>query len=259
MPSLSTLSFLALAATAAGFVDACVGSGGLITMPVLLITFPGVPLTALLGTNKASSTVGTSVAALQFLRSGAMRARDLAAPMLVAALGSVLGVRLAFFLQGRFEAHLRPAMVALMVLMLAFTLLRPELGSEHAPRFALAHQRLLAALIGLVLGLYDGFFGPGAGSILIFLFVTVLGFDFLRASALAKAVNWSSNLTGLLVFLFHGSWVPVVALTMAVGNGIGGYLGARTALSRGSAWVRLAFILVVGALILKLGYDVWSR
>jgi uncharacterized membrane protein YfcA len=150
---------------------------------------------------------------------------------------------------------LRPVMLGLLVVMLAFTLLKPDLGQLHAPRFGLNHQRGLAALIAFALGFYDGFFGPGVGSLLIFLFVAVLGFDFLRSSALAKSVNWASNLTAMALFVWQGSWLPSVALSMAAANGVGGYLGARVALSRGSAWVRGVFIAVVGALILRLGWQ----
>ena len=142
-----------------------------------------------------------------------------------------------------------------MVAMLAWTLWKPDAGKDHAPRFGRDHQRLLAAAIAFVLGFYDGLFGPGTGSLLIFLFVAVLGFDFVRASALAKSVNWASNVTSVVLFVSRGSWVPVVAVAMAFGNGLGGYLGARTALAKGSAWVRAIFIGVVGALILRLGWQ----
>jgi uncharacterized membrane protein YfcA len=142
--------------------------------------------------------------------------------------------------------------------MLAFTLLKPDLGKLHAPRYGVQHQRLLAALISAMLGFYDGFFGPGTGSILIFLFVAILGFDFLRASALSKSVNWASNVASLCLFVWRGSWIPMVALSMAMANGVGGYLGARTALQKGSGWVRLVFIGVVAALILRLGWQMFK-
>ncbi len=103
------------------------------------------------------------------------------------------------------------------------------------------------------MGVYDGFFGPGMGTLLIFLFVTILGFDFLRASALAKSVNWASNVAALALFVSRGSWLPWVALCMAAANGAGGHLGARTALAKGNRWLRLLFIVVVSLLILRLG------
>ena len=253
-----TLALLALASLAAGFIDAVVGGGGLITMPALLLALPiGTPLPTILGTNKVLACTGTTMAAGKFLRSGVMRWQDMVGPVLTSMIGACGGVALAYFLQGRFEALLRPLMLALMVAMLAFTLLKPDLGHLHAPKFSVGHERGLAMLIALCLGFYDGFFGPGAGSVLIFLFVAVLGFDFLRSSALAKSVNWASNITAMSLFLWNGSWIPVVALSMAVANGIGGYLGAHVALEKGSSWVRAMFIVVVAALIVRLGWQVW--
>jgi len=254
----TTLALLALASLAAGFMDAVVGGGGLITMPALMLGLPaGTPLPTILGTNKVLACTGTTMAAGKFLRSGVMRWQDMVGPVLASMAGACGGVALAYFLHGRFEALLRPLMLALMVAMLAFTLLQPDLGKLHAPKFGLGHQRGWAMAIALCLGFYDGFFGPGTGSVLIFLFVAVLGFDFLRSSALAKSVNWASNITAMSLFLWNGSWIPVVALSMAVANGIGGYLGAHVALAKGSSWVRAMFIAVVGALIVRLGWQVW--
>ncbi len=256
--TLTTYLLLALASLAAGFIDAVVGGGGLITMPALLLALPtGTPFPTILGTNKVLACTGTTMAAGKFLRGGVMRWQDMLGPVFAAMLGACGGVAFAYFLQGRLESLLRPLMLALMVAMLAFTLLKPDLGNLHAPKFGELHQRGLAMLIALALGFYDGFFGPGTGSLLIFLFVAILGFDFLRASALAKSVNWASNIAAMSLFLWKGSWIPMVALTMAVANGLGGYLGAHLALEKGSAWVRVMFIVVVGALILRLAWQVW--
>lgn len=251
-PSPLTLAFLTLAAFAAGFIDAVVGGGGLITMPALLLGMPGAPLPVVLGNNKVQAGTGTTVAAWKFLRSGAMDWRDCLGPVIASAVGSVGGAVLAYHLG---TAFMRPLMIVLMAAMLAFTLLKPDLGAVHAPKYGQAHQRGLALLIALILGFYDGFFGPGVGSLLIFLFVAVLGFDFLRASALAKAVNWASNMAALGVFLLRGSWTPAVGLAMAVGNGAGGWLGAHLALRKGSAWVRRLFLLVVSALLIRLTWQ----
>jgi len=259
LPSVTTLAMLMLAALLAGFMDAVVGGGGLITIPALILGLPaGTPLTTVLGTNKVLASCGASFAAAQFLRARVLRWQDLVAPVACSMAGAGGGVALAYFLQGRFEAYVRPGMLGLMVAMVVFTVLKPDAGTLHAPRFGLHHQRLLAALISALLGFYDGFFGPGTGSILIFLFVAVLGFDFLRASALSKSVNWASNVTAMVIFLWQGSWIPAVALAMALANGAGGYLGARTALAKGSGWVRVVFIGVVTALILRLAWQVWQ-
>ena len=253
MPPLPTLLLLVLAALLAGLVDAIVGGGGLITVPALLLGLPaGTPLPTLLGTNKFVAVIGTSVAAGKFLRARALAPREMVGPVLASALGAALGVWLTYRVHADF---LRPLMLGLLLVMLAFTLFKPALGQLHAPRFGLQHQRGLATLIALILGFYDGFFGPGTGSLLIFLFVLVLGFDFLRASALAKSVNWASNVTAMGLFVAQGSWLPSVAISMAIANGIGGYLGAQFALKKGSGWVRIVFIVVVSALILRLGWQ----
>jgi len=255
VPTLPTLALLMLASLLAGFIDAVVGGGGLITIPALMLALPaGTPLPTLLGTNKVVAVTGATMAAGKFLRAGTIVWREMVGPVAASALGACGGVWLTYRVHGDF---LRPVMLILLVVMLAFTLLKPDLGHLHAPRFGLGHQRGLALLIALTLGFYDGFFGPGVGSMLIFLFVAVLGFDFLRASALAKSINWASNITAMGLFVWQGSWIPSIALGMAAANGVGGYLGARVALSKGSRWVRGVFIGVVGALILRLGWQVW--
>jgi uncharacterized membrane protein YfcA len=259
MPTPTILAFLVFAAFLAGFVDAVVGGGGLITIPALLIGLPaGTPWPVISGTNKVVASTGTTIAAAQFVHSRILRWQEMVGPVIAAMGGAAVGVALAYYLSGRFDPFLRPAMVLLMLAMLAWTLLKPDAGQLHAPKFGLSHQRMLAVVISFALGFYDGLFGPGTGSVLIFLFVAVLGFDFLRASALAKSVNWASNVASLALFLSQGSWVPTVALSMAAGNGLGGYLGARTALSKGSGWVRIVFIVVVSALIVRLGWQIMS-
>lgn len=254
LPSLPVLALLLLAALLAGFVDAIVGGGGLITVPALMLALPaGTPLPTLLGTNKVVAVTGTTLAAGKFAHSGVIDWREMLLPILASGLGASLGVALTYHIHADF---LRPLMLGLLVVMLLFTLLKPELGRLHAPRFGLNHQRFLAWVIAFALGFYDGFFGPGTGSLLIFLFVSVLGFDFLRASALAKAVNWASNFTAMGLFVWRGSWIPSIALSMAVANGVGGYLGAHVALNKGSSWVRGIFIAVVSVLILRLGWQI---
>ena len=258
MPPLPVLAFLILAAGVAGFVDAAVGGGGLIQLPALLIAFPNQAVTSLLGTNKFVSFTGTTFAAAQFLRSRVLLWREMLGSALAAMLGAAAGAATAYAVQGRFDAYLRPAIVLLMVAMLAFTLLRPDVGRVHAPRFGLRHQHGLTILIALTMGFYDGVFGPGMGTLLIYLFVTILGFDFLRASALAKSVNWASNAAALAVFVSRGSWLPLVALCMAASNGLGGHLGARTAIAKGNRWIRRLFVAVVCILIVRLGWQLLS-
>jgi len=253
LPAPEVVAFLFGASALAGFVDAIAGGGGLILMPALMLGLPlDTPIPTILGTNKFAACTGTTAAAWQFVRARVMDWRELVAPTLCAILGAWAGAHLAYRLQ---PEVLRPVMLALLAAMLAFVVLKPDLGRLHAPRFGLTHQRMLAAVIGLLLGLYDGFFGPGTGTVLIFLYVGVLGFDFLRASALAKAVNWGSNAAALAVFLWKGSWLPLLAVVLALGNAVGGQLGARLAIRGGNRWVRWVFLVVVSALLVKLGWQ----
>jgi uncharacterized membrane protein YfcA len=256
MPGAEVVAFLALASGLAGFIDAVAGGGGLILLPALLLGFPAsTPITTLLGTNKFAAFTGTSAATWQFVKADLVGWRELAGPVVAAMAGSAVGARMAY---GIDPSILKPAMVVLLVGMLVFTLLRPGHGRVHAPRFAAKTGMVLSVAIALCLGFYDGIFGPGTGSLLIFLNVSILGYDFLRSSALAKAANWGSNLAALVVFMWHGSWMPGLAVMLAVSNLLGGMAGARFAIGQGSAWVRRVFVGVVALLLVRLAWQVLS-
>jgi uncharacterized protein len=256
VPDLLTSALLVLASALAGFIDAIAGGGGLILMPALLMGLPGsTPIPTVLGTNKLAACTGTSVAAWQFARAKVVPGRELILPLLAAVIGAGFGVQLAYHLD---RSVMRPVMLTLLVAMLLWSLLQPNLGDTHAPRLGRRTKRLAVGGISLALGFYDGFFGPGTGSLLIFLFVAVLGYDFVRASALAKSANWGSNASALVLFVAHGSWLPGLAVLLAVGNVIGARLGARLAITRGNRFIRHLFIAVVGALVARLAWQLWQ-
>jgi len=255
MPHPLTFFFLIVAAGFAGFIDGAVGGGGLISIPAMFLGLSGHPTTTILGTNKLVACTGTSFAAVQFVRSRIVPFREMALPMFAAGMGAVFGARTAYLFEGNFETYMRPVMLVMMIAVLVFTLLKPDMGTMHTPNYKRDKQILVATIISFAIGFYDGFFGPGTGTILIFLFVALLGFDFLRASALSKSVNWASNIASLMFFISRGSWLPLIAVSMAAANGIGGYLGAKTALTKGSKWVRVLFTLVVTGLILRLAWQ----
>jgi uncharacterized membrane protein YfcA len=253
LPAPEILALLVAASFLAGFVDAVAGGGGMILLPALMLGLPAdLPIPTLLGTNKFAAATGTSAAAFQFLHAGMVRWRQLAGPVATAMVGSALGAHLSYDLP---TESLRPILVLLLAAMLTFTLLKPELGSGHTPRWHGWRQQVVASAIALGLGFYDGIFGPGTGSLLIFLFVGVLRFDFLRASALAKAANWGSNAAALALFLWRGSWVPWLAVFLAAGNLAGGRLGAKLAIDKGNRWVRWVFVGVVSALLVRLLWE----
>ena len=147
----------------------------------------------------------------------------------------------------------------ILLALLAYTLAKKNMGQLHEPRFQGKKEALVAAAMGLLIGFYDGFFGPGAGSFFVFAYVRLLGYDFLNASASAKLINVATNFSALVLFAMHGHVWWHLALAMAVSNIVGSLIGTRLALKHGAGFVRQVFILVVLALICKTGYDTWLR
>jgi uncharacterized membrane protein YfcA len=248
-----TLALLVVAALLAGWVDAVVGGGGLVQIPALLVLVPGATPVQVLATNKISGIFGTVTSAATYARRvpGALRN---ALPMAVLALaGSAAGALCAGLLPA---AVFRPLVLAGVVGVGVYVLRRPDLGQVTALRLSPRKHLAAAAAIGVGLGFYDGIFGPGTGSFLVFALVGVLGYAFLEASAQARIVNFATNLGAVLVFVPQGAplWGP--GLCMGVAAMVGGYVGARTAISRGSRFVRVVFLVVVGGLAVRLGYDI---
>ncbi len=234
---------------AAGFVDAVVGGGGLIQLPAALLLLPGVPFPTLLGTNKFASFFGTSMAVQRYSRHVAIDWRTIAPAAGAAFLCALLGSRAVTLLD---PAILRPLVLILLVAVAIYVFLVKDLGLIHQPKHAPRKTRWIAIVIGAVLGFYDGFFGPGMGSFLIFAFVGILGFDFLSASASAKTINWCTNLASIIYFSATGHLLYGIGAAMAVSNVIGATLGAQLAIKKGSRFVRIFFLLIVGGLIAKL-------
>ena len=185
-----------------------------------------------------------------------MRWAALLPAALVGFAGSFAGAWLVTEISPQF---LRKVLPVVLLGVLLYTLVKKELGQHHAPRFSGRAEAWAACCIGLVLGFYDGFFGPGTGSFFVFLFVRWLGYDFLNASASAKLLNTATNLAALLLFAYKGHVWWHFALTMAIANVLGSLLGTHMALKHGAAFVRVVFIFVVSALILKTGYDAFIR
>ncbi|MCA0145281.1 TSUP family transporter [Blastococcus sp. LR1] len=251
----ATLLLVLLAGLTAGFVDAVVGGGGLIQLPALLLV-PGMSPVQALATNKLGSVFGTSTSALTYYRRVRPDLRT-ALPMAGLALASsFVGASVAALLPA---SIFKPVIVVALIGIGAFTLFRPALGEVTALRHTGRRHHGVAAALGLVIGFYDGILGPGTGSFLVFAMVSLLGYDFLNASAKAKIVNCATNLGALLFFIPHGSVLWGLGLLLGAANMVGGYLGARTATARGSRFIRIVFLVVVTALILRLGVDVWTE
>lgn len=256
LPDAGTVVLLVVVAMAAGWVDAVSGGGGLLQLPALLIALPEAEPVQALATNKASSIAGTAGATATYSRRVRPDVRT-ALPMVVAAVaGSVVGAITASHLPA---AIFRPIIVLLLFIVWVWTLVRPGMGMETSLRWQGRRRHYVVATIaGLVIGMYDGLLGPGTGSFLLIMLVSVLGYSFLQASATAKIVNLGTNAAAMVVFAAAGSVLWVLGALMAVGNVTGGIIGARMAIRRGSEFVRLVFLVVVALLIMRLAWDLWS-
>jgi len=248
--------FLFGAAFVAGLVDAMGGGGGLIQVPALFSALPQSAPATLFGTNKLASIWGTGAAALNYAR----RVRIEWNAVLPAALAAFVFAFCGAYTVTRVPPDLlRKALPLLLLALLVYTLRARNLGLHHVPLHRDGRERLLAVLVGAGIGFYDGFFGPGTGSFLIFLFVRFFGYDFLGASAAAKVVNVACNLAALLWFGYSGHVLWLAALVMAVANVGGSLAGSRLALKHGSKLVRKVFLVAVGLLIVKTAYDAFLR
>lgn len=246
----------ALASFLAGLVDSMVGGGGLILLPAMLSLYPAAPPATLMGTNKSAGIWGTGIAAARYSRRVTLDWSWLLPAALAALGGAYLG---AWTLTLVDPAFLRRLLPALLLGVLAYTVANPDLGLHHAPHRSARATRVIGVTIGAVIGWYDGFFGPGTGSFLIFLFVRLLDFDFLHASASAKVLNVATNIAALALLGATGHVWWRVGAVLAVANVLGSLIGTHLALRHGAGLVRRAFLGVVGALILKAGYDAFLR
>lgn len=252
-PTLAVLVLLGLAAVAAGFVDAVVGGGGLIQLPALLVGLPNAAPTQILATNKLGSICGTTVSSATYYRRIRPDPRTFGPMMVLAFAGSFCGALVASQIPRKaFE----PIVLVALIVVGAYVLIKPSLGEATALRYAGSRHLTAALMVGFTIGFYDGALGPGTGSFFVFALVGLLGYSFLEASAKARLANWATNLGALALFVPQGAVLWKVGLVMGACNLIGGYVGARVAVSRGARFVRVFFILIVSAFIIRLGGNV---
>lgn len=250
-----TILLLCIAAFTAGFVDAIVGGGGLIQTPTALVLLPHYPVATVIGSLKIPAFSGTAFAAKQYLKRVRMDMRRLFLMCLVAGAAAFAGSQLLTVVSNR---YMKPVIFIVLILVAIYTYTKKDFGQRthrnHSPKRTLIYS----LLISLILGFYDGFIGPGAGSFLILAFITLLGFDFLEASAHAKMVNLATNFGSIILFLFKGTILWPVAFPMALCNALGGITGAKLALSKGNRFIRYFFMIVVTATLLRFGFDIFK-
>ena len=248
------LILLCIAAFFAGFVDAIVGGGGLIQTPMGLILLPNFPVATIIGTLKVPSFSGTFFAAFQYLKKIEMNWKLLIIMMVLAVPSAFLGSTLLTYVSNDF---MKPLLLVVLSLLVIYTYVKKNFGLHSDKSHSTKQQILYAVLISFFIGFYDGFIGPGPGSFLVLAFVTLLGFDFLQASANAKMVNLATNFGSICLFIIKGKIIWMIAIPMAVCNAIGGFLGAKLAINKGNKFIRIFFLVVVIGTLIRFGYDVF--
>lgn len=248
MLSLCVIAFFA------GFVDAIVGGGGLLQTPAALVLLPRDPVATVIGTLKIPSFTGTSLASVQYARKVRFDRLQIGVMMAIAMAAAFGGSALLTVVTNRF---MKPVLLVILILVAGYTLLNKNFGTTVPKEVSPRRKWVYSIAISLVLGFYDGFIGPGAGSFLVLSFIGLLGFDFLKASAHARFVNLATNLGSIVLFGLRGKIIFGIAIPMAICNGIGGMLGARLALLRGNRFIRTLFLIVVLGTIVRFAYDVF--
>jgi uncharacterized protein len=250
--SIEIAIFLAIASGFAGFVDAMAGGGGLIQLPSLIIGLPNKELPLILGTNKVPSIFGTAAAARNYFKNIKPDIPLTLTMMLPAFIGSIAGAAMAAFVPVGF---FRPFIVLLLILVAIYTWKKPELGMAENLKFTHSKRLVIVALIGFLIGFYDGIFGPGTGTFLVFFLVSVIGYAFLKASGTAKLVNIATNAGAILSFQLTGHIWWQLGLLLAVANVTGAIIGSRMAIKGGSVLVRKVFLAVIFLLIARVAWD----
>lgn len=251
-----TISLLCLFAFFAGLIDAAVGGGGLIQLPALFNLMPNMASTSLLGTNKLASACGTTFAARSFVGKVHIPWLLVLPAVASAFVMSFIGAAAVSYVP---QQVVRPMVLVLIIIMAIYTFMKKDFGTTREARPIGPRERILAVVIGGAIGFYDGLFGPGTGSFLIFLFIRVFGFDFILASACSKLVNIATNVAALAFFIPAGHVVYAVAAPMAVCNILGALTGTWIAVRRGAAFVRILFLVLLVLLIVKLSYDIFFK
>jgi uncharacterized membrane protein YfcA len=246
--------FLCLAAFLAGFVDAIVGGGGLIQTPAALVLLPAHPVAAVIATTKIPSFSGTSFAAWQYVRKVPINWRFITIVATIAFFSSYAG---SYLLTQVSNSFMKPVLLVVLTAVAIYTFTKKNFGQKVHKDNSYQREIVYAVLISLSIGFYDGFIGPGAGSFLILAFISLLGFDFLQASANAKLVNLATNLGSITLFIVQGKILWLFAIPMAVSNALGGMLGARLAIIKGNKFIRIFFLLVVIGTLIRFMFDVF--
>ncbi|WP_180156784.1 TSUP family transporter [Acinetobacter sp. YH12045] len=238
-----------------GAIDAAVGGGGLIQIPAIMNAMPHLSPATVFGTNKLSSIFGTASASYSFLRQVKLRWKLLAVIASCAFVASFVGAACVSMIP---KEVLRPFVLVMLIVIAIYTFAKKQFGQVHVRQELTPKILGLAAIGSLVIGFYDGIFGPGTGSFFIFFFIRYLQADFLHASALSKVANLTTNLAALSFFAPTGHVLFAIGLMMAIANILGSIVGVRAAIKYGSGFIRILFLILVSILIVRLGYQTFT-
>ena len=244
---------LCIASFFAGFVDAIVGGGGLIQSPIALILLPGLPVSNIMGSLKIPAFSGTSFASYQYLKKVKLNWKLFLSMALVAFCASFLGSNLLILISNHF---MKPILLVVLIGLAIYTFTKKDFGQVQQKNVSAKLQFMYGLIISFVVGFYDGFIGPGAAIFFVVCFISILGFDFLHASANAKMVNLATNFGSITLFALKGKIIWLLALPMALFNALGGFIGAKLALKKGNKFIRIFFLIVVFCVLIRFGYDV---
>ncbi|RYF79957.1 MAG: sulfite exporter TauE/SafE family protein [Chitinophagaceae bacterium] len=250
------LILLCVAAFLAGFVDAIVGGGGLIQLPAALVILPSFPVASVIASLKIPAFSGTSIAAWQYLKRVSINWKLVTVICTIAFFASYSG---SYLLTHVSNAFMKPVLLVVLTVVAVYTYTKKDFGQKEEKEISANKQLQLGIFISLIIGFYDGFIGPGAGSFLILAFIAFLGFDFLHASAHAKLVNLATNLGSVTLFIVKGKIIWGIALPMAAANMLGGFAGAKLAIARGNKFIRVFFLVVIVGILLRFCYDVFVK
>jgi uncharacterized protein len=249
----TNLLVLLVFAFVAGYIDSIVGGGGLIQLPAYLIFAPQLSITTALGSNKMSALMGTLVATARYLKSTKVIWKAIIPALISCMIFSFLGAKMVSYLN---KDYLRIVILIMLIAVAIYTFVKKDFGLHHSPKLNRKETTVLGIVVGSLLGFYDGFFGPGTGSFLMLAYVSIFGFNFLNASVSAKIINCGTNFAALVFFVYGGYVDYSIAIPVGLCNMAGSFLGAHTAIKKGSGFVRILFLVIVSFLIVKFSYDI---
>ncbi|MCD0490102.1 TSUP family transporter [Pedobacter sp. MC2016-14] len=247
---------LCLVSLCAGFIDAIVGGGGLLQTPAMLIILPQYPVATIFGTTKIPSISGTALAAYKYSRNVTLAYEVLLPVIVVAFFGSLLGAYCVSMID---SAVIKPVILVILIAVGLYTFTKKDFGLQQHKVISYIKALSTGLTFGFVIGFYDGLIGPGTGTFLVLAFISLLGSDFIHASASAKYVNVATNIAAIIYFGSTGHIIYEFAIPMAAFNLLGSYLGTKLALLKGNKFIRIFFLIIIAGTILRFAWDIFLK